>query len=57
MLDCVTYIKFCQNVLESIHDAWKTPLSVARTLELAELENFYAMELEDSLDWLSQVCD
>jgi len=57
MLDCVTYVKLCQTVLEIIKNARNTPLSLARTLELAELENFYTMELEDSLDWLSQVSD
>jgi len=53
-MNCNDYIKFC---LKEIENARQTLLSDTRALELAELENFYMAELEDSLDWLSQFYD
>jgi len=57
MMNCNDYIKFCQQELKKIENARETLLSHTRALELAELENFYMAELEDSLDWLSQSDD
>jgi len=56
-MNCNDYIKFCQQELKKIENARETLLSHTRALELAELENFYMAELEDSLDWLSQSDD
>ena len=56
-MDCRSYISMCYAILRSIEDEQSIVSDHARATELEALKTLYRNDLEDCLDWISQMDD